>query len=222
MSNVRLRFLLAVAVLASAAALPVRGEAQVLYDNGVPDQVQGRAVSATYSVADNFTLAAPATVGSFQWYAVLPYSSGASTTTASYQWNIFSDAAGTPGSVLYSGAVAGQSATKTAYKAQGYDVYYFDTSIGSVPLGAGTYWLGIDGFSSPDGNGYWATSSQQGDAVQSGDNGQTHTRVDAEMAFSVSAAAVTTTPEPASVVLLATGLLGVFAVVRHRSAGRAW
>jgi len=218
MSKIRLQSLLTVAVLAAMAILPRRGEAQVIYDNGVPDEVDGRTVSPPYSVADNFTLSSAATVGSFQWYAVLTGSDGAATASASYDWNILSDVAGAPGTVLLSGTAAGQTGTKTTYLPQGFFTYYFDTPVGSLPLGAGTYWLAIGSFSSPASLGYWATSSQQGDAVQSGDGGATYLPTGQEMAFTISGTATTTTPEPGSIVLLATGLMGVLGVDRRRSA----
>ena len=214
----RRRSLLAVIVLASMATLPQLGGAQVLHDNGVPDEQQGFSIFPPYAVADNFTLTSDATVGSFQWYVMRHGTDGPATTTDSYEWKIFSDMAGAPGSVLFSGAVANQSAMKTSYAAGDlYEMYLFDTPIGNLPLSAGTYWLSIGDQSSPDGAAYWANSSQQGDAVQSEDGGATYAPINVELAFTISGATVTT-PEPASIVLVATGLAGILGIARRRNA----
>lgn len=219
----RIRTLALVAIVA-LAVLPSWASAQVVYDNGVPDNSDGLPVTALAYFADDFTLGTSATLNSFTWYALDLRQDGAATRTASFSWWILSDAGGRPGAVVASGDAVGVTGDKTSYYCCGsqfvYTDYVYTANIGSVPLGSGAYWLSIGNFADDQRYGaYWATSTQTGgNSYYSTDFGATYNRYlyPKDLAFSLSADVVST-PEPASVALLATGLVGVVAIRRRKT-----
>jgi hypothetical protein len=214
--QIRLFSLAALLLLAPTA----RAAAQVVYDNGTPNVGIGLVITSPISWSDDFTLSSGASLGSFSWYAISNQSNGPATLTNSYTWRIFSDAAGQPGALVSSGTEVGAVGTKTSYTFGAQNDYLFTAALGGLPLSAGTYWLAIGGSTPQFAN--WAVANTQGNAHVSSADGATGTFTEGgpyAAAFSISA--VTAAPEPASLTLVASGLLGLAGAARRKRNSRA-
>src|SRR4051812_14528079 len=107
MLSMRARDLLVASLAVMGALAPGNAQAQVLFDNGVPDNYSGLPTTGGSWIADNFILGSSATVSSFSWHALRFGTGGATTLTTDYNWGIFANAAGTPGAILAGGSVLG-------------------------------------------------------------------------------------------------------------------
>ncbi len=129
--------------------------------------------------------------------------------------SIYGDAAGQPGSVLYTTHVSGTGGETFLGDFGGFPVYTYDIAGLNFSASAGTqYWLSIypdEGFPPQWG---WA-SATGGDGVSYQDFFGSRSQLAADMTFSLIGGNVGT-PEPSSLMLLGAGLLGFASKLRRK------
>ena len=212
----RILSVLAVAVCVMARA----GSAQVIFNGGAPNQSSGNEMTEWIQFND-FALTSTKRVEEIDFWALV----GSPGYTGTISWFIKSDNASLPGTTLFTG---NQAATVTATgNSLGNLNETFNQLFVNFTLGAGTYWLGLhNGPLTTDSRDeyYWETTSAgfgltgEEDITPFGDdsyfdNGQDH-------AFELLGVDHPTTavPEPASMTLIAMGLVGLAAQRRRRKA----
>jgi hypothetical protein len=210
--------LAALAVLCLSAP----ASATVLYTNGPVNGTVDAWNISTYTVADSFTLASPATLTSVD-FGVWQFPED---TTLSVDWEILSGGPPGTGTTLDSDT-ASVSQVFLYTNSWGYDIYTTTFSLPSIPLAGGDYWLALTNAATGSGaDVFWDENDGPSAAWQSGayltaadgyctEGGETGY---CSEAFTINGEPASV-PEPATTSLLLVGAAGL--LLRRRFAGRS-
>lgn len=161
---------------------------------------------------DNFTLTAKSDVESFHWYG--GYFNGTQSAIDSWTLTFYTNNGGIPGSTISSVTEAGNANETLVQTVNGVDIFSYSLAFASINLQAGTYWASVVptiGFPPQWG---WATGTGgDGAAYQCFFGSCSATAGD--QAFAIDG---TSTPEPGTFVMLATGIFALAGAVRRKLA----
>jgi hypothetical protein len=218
----KLRIVLLTIILCLALAA-VPASAQVLYDDGpINGTTDAWTINYGYVVGDTFTLSANSTVGGFN-FGVWEFPGDVMT---SVDWSITSQYDG--GTVYGSGTANGKNLTDQfiSLNQYGYNIDKIMVSNLNVPLSSGTtYWLNLQNASVPSGNPvYWDENSGLGCTGDDGHGGGCPSMasnggigtIPAESFDINGTGGGGTTPEPSSILLFGSGMLGLAGVLRRK------
>jgi hypothetical protein len=196
--------------------------AQTVFNNGTPDNLNGYGIFGIASTANDFVLGAATSLGAFNWWALIPGSSGPASIQRDYTVRVFQNNADMPGASLFSQTYVNQTGTFdgsfccSANANVTFTGYTFSADLGGLTLSAGTYWISVGGFSQ-DRTG-WSRSSSPGNQLVIADGPAIPSvfPTNGEGAFNLTGTPATVVPEPASLALVASGFLGLAVITRRR------
>jgi hypothetical protein len=175
----------------------------VIYNNGLPNGVSGLNLTSA-TLFEDFTFASTTTFDGIRFWDVQTQQFS----TGSFGWRIYSDGGGLPGSAIAVGSASAIQLYQGMLGCNGScDRYQNDLFIGSMTFAPGTYWLNLSSTSLL--SQYWETTGPNGTSQALGGP------PGFELAFELTGAA-SVTPEPATMLLMATGLAGIGAAGKKR------
>ena len=205
-------------ILCLLAAIPAG--AQVLYDNGPIDgSINGWTINFGFIVSDSFALSANSTVGGFDFGAwEFP-----GDILASVGWSVTSAEDG--GTIFGSGTASGKNVTDTFVSTSqyGYNIDKITVTGLNVNLSSGsTYWLNLQNAMVPSGDPvFWDMNNGVGCGGDNGEGGLCPSMASASSIGTIYSESFTvtgtgTTPESGSIVLFASGVVGLAGVLRRK------
>jgi hypothetical protein len=169
------------------------------------------------TVYDNFTFTQTWDVESFHWVGGYfnPPVQGAIT---GWTLTFYADNAGQPGNPIAQGFFPGNgNETCVTSDCTVNPIFMYSLFFQSFDMNPGTYWASVVpdlGFPPQWG---WATSAQ-GDGSAYQDFFGTRSQLGVDLAFAIDGTLVTTTPEPGTLIMFGTGILGLAGAIRRKLA----
>ena len=196
----KLRIASLTVLILALAVIPA--SAQVLYDNGpINGTVDAWTINFGYVVSDSFTVSSATTVAGFD-IGVWEYPGD---TALTVDWSITSAEFG---GTTYGSGTASVAQVFYSTNQYGYDIDKLSVSGLNVALGAGTYWLNLQNATTAFGDPlFWDENSGPSSASESA------VGTIASEAFNINGPA---TPEPSSILLFGSGILGLAGVLRRK------
>lgn len=194
------------------AAVPAVAQ-QDIYDNGPGDgQDLGWTVNFGFSVTDNFILSNPSTVNGVSFWAwLIP---GDTLTSVELQLG-----ASAFGNELFD-QVVNLTPSRCFSNQFGYNVCDETALINGVNLNAGSYWMTLSNAITPSGDpAYWDMNSGPSQAQENTIGtipSESFTILGSSGTTTSTSTSTGTTPEPSSILLLGSGILGVAGLWRRR------
>ena len=205
-----------IALCLTLSAIPAMAQSD-LYDNGpINGQITGWTIDFGFSVSDSFTLANPATVDGISFGLFL--FPGDTLTSAEVQIG-----GGPFGNQLFDETI-NFTASNCFVDQFGYNICQETGSLSGLALNAGTYWMTLSNASVPSGDPvFWDQNSGMGcegsgcpSMAQENVIGTIPSESFTILGNASSTSTTGTTPEPASLLLLASGILGTAGTLRRK------
>jgi hypothetical protein len=217
--RIRIRSISLLLALSTVIAAPAAAQV-VVHGNGAPNSQAGWDIFNDYRAADDFAVTTTLAFDLIRFWGLLP--SGVAYTPTMF-WEVLTDAGGVPSTTSVASGSAVASAFLRTSLGVGFDSWQFDLGVGPQLLGPGIFWLALhDGQPGDvtDSSLLWEmTNARHGSefAVDFMPVNEWSGSFGGDLAFElVDSAPVTATPEPATLTLVASGLIAVAAAKRRR------
>jgi hypothetical protein len=164
---------------------------------------------------DNFSLGTAGTLTQVQWVGGY-YNPQTLGPISMFNVGFYANNGGQPGSLITSFAIAGNAGESfLQLDALGDPTYLYTATVNFAASGGTTYWLSVvPSLSFPPQWGW--TSSSQGDGISYQDYFGTRSSNPTDLAFALFETQQTGVPEPGSLMLLGTGIIGIAGVIRRK------
>jgi len=201
-------------IILCLALVAIPASAQVLYENGpINGTTDAWIFDFGFTVSDTFGLTANSTIGGFQ-FGVWEFSGDV---LSSVNWSITSLENG--GTLYGSGTVSGKSLTDQFISTNqfGYDIDLITATGLNVGLSGGTYWLNLMNAQDPRGDPtYWDENSGAGCKSNGCPSLASEFDIGTVPSESFTITGSGTTPEPSSIMLFGSGILGLAGILRRK------